>query len=300
MKDSLINLIGLLVGALWLGFCALLLLGYISGESASWLRGAKLGDVEWLRAAGFFIAGIGVAPLGLWLAHRRTASLSSQTENDAARRITDAFTQAVELLGNDSTAVRQGGIYALGRLANKDRHEHPKIIDIVAAYIREKSPKAPEPTGDGTGHEDAQISSAIDVEAAIAVIRDRRIGFDKKKRGKNRFDLSNCKLLNADLVEANLADVNLSDCFFRGCLFQGANLRGANMVWSKFPDSEFAGSVETNSKIKDADFTKADLRGADLSGVKENALTQAQLDSANGDETTKIPSYLERPEHWCQ
>jgi len=44
------------------------------------------------------------------------------------------------------------------------------------------------------------------------------------------------------------------------------------------------------------DLRRIDLRGADL--TKSIFLTQAQLNAANGDTSTKLPSSLTRPTHW--
>ena len=91
-----------------------------------------------LRGIGFFLLGIGVAPLGLYLASKRTESLKVQTETEKEKAVTDAFAKSVELLGSQRDAARQGGIYALGRLANDNPTLHPMIMDIVASYIRQE------------------------------------------------------------------------------------------------------------------------------------------------------------------
>ena len=238
---------------------------------------------DWIRAAGFFLAGAGIAPLALWLAYKRTSSLSDQIDNESARRVTDAFTKAVELLGNTDPAVRQGGIAALGRLAKENESEHPKIIDIVAAYIRHRSPAK----SDASRPERLDI----DIDAAVAVIRDRNREFDKTlKEGDYLFDLSGCYLVNADLSLANLVRVNLTDCVFQGCLFRKSDLSEADMNGSEFPESEFQGTKLDGADIGDADFSKA----------SEEYLTQAQLDSAIGDELTKVPPWLQKPKAWSR
>lgn len=45
-----------------------------------------------------------------------------------------------------------------------------------------------------------------------------------------------------------------------------------------------------------ADFRDADLSGADLNG--SIFLTQAQVNAAKGDSTTKLPLALRIPDHW--
>ena len=256
------------------------------------------GKAEWLRGIGFFLAGVGIAPLGLWLAHHRTMSLSGQTENESARRITDAFTQAVELLGHKSTAVRQGGIYALGRIAHEHNGaEHPKIMDIVAAYIRDRSKKyIDKERKEGEAREAAIERIAekdpmpIDLEAAVSVIRERFVKFDREPKTKRGyiFDLSNSFLFNADFSRTSLKGVNLSDCRLHGCVFVGTSLVGSNLAKSNFKKAD----------VEEATFNAANIGRVDLREAQN--LTQQQVDSAIGDEDTKLPEDIKRPEKWVE
>ena len=85
----------------------------------------------------------------------------------------------------------------------------------------------------------------------------------------------------ADLVGADLRKADLRRGVLRGVLLIGADLRGAD--------------------LGGADLTGADLRGADLGGADLTGclfLTQSQLDAANGDARTVVPSALAHPSHW--
>ena len=288
---------------------------------------------DWIRDIGLFLAGVGIAPLGLWLANRRT-------NNESARRITDAFTKAVELLGHENIAVRQGGIYALGRLASESKNEHPQIMDIIAAYVRngsalhiareiEKRQNIPPKPENNTLEEESawvqivsmqeenikenivsRLPMPVDLEAAISVVRERCVEFDRKPttRGGHIFDLSNVFLFNANFGQTSLARVNLSDCDFRSCLFErtslahanlvGSNFKGSDLVGSNFKGSNLKGAKFNNANISDANFEGANLvnsnfEGSNLKGAKFNNaniraadlrkalnLTQAQIDSA--------------------
>ncbi|MFE4466168.1 pentapeptide repeat-containing protein [Oerskovia sp. NPDC056781] len=85
----------------------------------------------------------------------------------------------------------------------------------------------------------------------------------------------------ADLVGKRLARADLRGASLRGALLVGADLRGAD--------------------LRSADLVGADLRGTDLRGADLTDalfLTQAQVDAARGDTTTRLPDGLEHPGHW--
>jgi len=85
----------------------------------------------------------------------------------------------------------------------------------------------------------------------------------------------------ASLIAADLRRIDL----------RGANLRGAYLIAADLRGTDLSGS-----DFIGADFRDADIRGADL--TKSIFLTQAQLNSANGDTGTKLPPSLIRPAHW--
>ncbi|MCW2278362.1 pentapeptide repeat-containing protein [Heliophilum fasciatum] len=85
----------------------------------------------------------------------------------------------------------------------------------------------------------------------------------------------------ADLIAADLRSIDLRGANLRGAYLIAADLRGADLN-----GTDFIG----------ADFRDADIRGADLS--KSIFLTQAQLNVAKGDVTTKLPPFVARPRHW--
>ncbi|MGW2372264.1 pentapeptide repeat-containing protein [Kitasatospora sp. NPDC001683] len=77
----------------------------------------------------------------------------------------------------------------------------------------------------------------------------------------------------------------------RGADLQGANLRGALLVAADLSGAD----------LRLADLIGADLRDANLAGADLTTalfLTQAQLNAARGDATTRLPAALTRPAHW--
>ena len=53
--------------------------------------------------------------------------------------MTDRYTKAVEQLGSDKLDVRIGGIYALERIARDSARDHPAVMEVLTAFIREHS-----------------------------------------------------------------------------------------------------------------------------------------------------------------
>ena len=92
--------------------------------------------------------------------------------------------------------------------------------------------------------------------------------------------------LGADHDGADLAGTDL-----RRAVLAGASLRSAVLVGADLRGVDLA-----RADLTGADLRAADLRGADLS--RALFLSQPQVDSARGDQNTRIPAALRRPHHW--
>ena len=298
-----------------------------------------------LPGIGFYVAGAGIAPLGLYLALRRTQTSGEQSENDKRRRIGEEFTRSIELLGGRSAAVRQGGIYALEALAEESEEKRRStIVKIVASYIRETSRAKPISKGGSvvtTKQTDIEgwamiAPDGVDIAAALSVIQNlskktagfylsstsARAAYDEGMSLSSvlaalplvgqKIDLSNAYLRNGDLSYAHLHRVNMSDILAEDCVFVKTSFRPAgdevaNMVFSKFEYCDFSGAdfsyadlskatFSGECNFQDAELGKAKLYDTDLSGASN--LTQKQIDSAMGDDSTILPSGVSRPRHW--
>jgi hypothetical protein len=60
-------------------------------------------------------------------------------------QITERFTRAVDQLGSNEIDIRLGGIYALERIARDSADDHPQVVEVLTAYVREHAPRKPEP-----------------------------------------------------------------------------------------------------------------------------------------------------------
>ena len=290
MKRILEKYSEILTGVLWLLFVV---------SIPFWLNGFS--DIktnpELLRGIGLFVLGIGVAPLGLYLAYNRTKSSRAQTESlraqaetEKEKNVTDAFAKSVELLGNESIAAKQGGIYALGRIAGDNPELHSMIMDIVASYIRQESLDRFNSGLQGGKNEDELIKEfsskpvSMDIEAAVAVIRQRNRENDKPPEKSRYFlDLSNAYIFNAHFNDTKLTRVNFSDSVMMGCLFDNtdlseSNFKASNLKGSSFQDCDLRGANLLKADLQEADLQEANLWGADLWGAD---LRWADLQGAN-------------------
>src|SRR5258708_16989569 len=97
-----------------------------------------------LTAAAIGVGGtviIGVA--GFWASVRNTNKTAALTlralELTEQGQVTDRYTKAVGQLGDESSPVRVGGIYALERIGHDSPEDRTTIIYVLGAFIRERS-----------------------------------------------------------------------------------------------------------------------------------------------------------------
>lgn len=191
---------------------------------------------------------------------RRTYELTEQGQ------VTDRYTKAIEQLGSDKLDVRIGGIYALERIARDSARDHPTVLEVLTAFIREHSHEQwPTPGADGA---EPKRLTRPDVQAAINVIKRRDAGHDAVP-----IDLTRADLTRADLTEADLTDVGLT----------GAHLDDADLSGTYLTSADLEGAHLTGTYLYGTYFTAADLTGADLTGAHliEAYLDYADLTNAN-------------------
>nr|WP_296070076.1 pentapeptide repeat-containing protein [uncultured Actinoplanes sp.] len=142
--------------------------------------------------------------------------------------ITDRFTKAVELLGGEfSLPVRVGGVFALERISRDSPSDHPVVMEVVCAYLREKSDYLRREYKLGTDEEVSPESFRLrtDFQAAVAVLRRRDSRLDA-----NPLDLRGSVLIHADLRGADLRNANLRGADLRLADLDDADLTGADLT----------------------------------------------------------------------
>jgi uncharacterized protein YjbI with pentapeptide repeats len=88
----------------------------------------------------------------------------------------------------------------------------------------------------------------------------------------------------------------------RGANLIGADLRRKDLRAANLRGAVLIGADLTAADLRDADLTGADLRAAKLTGADLTGalfVTQAQLEAATGDATTRVPAGRIRPHHWA-
>jgi hypothetical protein len=223
-------------------------------------------------------------------------------------QVTDRYTKAIEQLGSDKLDIRIGGIYALERIARDSKNDHPTVMEVLTAFIREHSHER-WPLPDAEGRERRRrvrpdmsgvVTSAYsreplpspgperredqgwtrpDVQAAVTVV-----GRRKRERDVSgtRLDLVGANLIGADLTEARLAGASLFGADLSGAdlwaaELGGAVLTGANFAGAFLINARLAGADLIGALLVDAYLDNAYLRGASLSGAN---LTGASLGGA--------------------
>ena len=96
----------------------------------------------------------------------------------------------------------------------------------------------------------------------------------------------------ANLRHTNLSCANLNGADLSGADLSGADLRVADLRGADLSGAELEGADLTKADLEGADLSEADLTEADLRGTF--GLKQEQVNKAYIDETTKLPSHLQR------
>jgi hypothetical protein len=178
--------------------------------------------------------GAGLLAAGALAFTARNIALSRQG------RLTGRYAKAVEQLGSAELDVRIGGIHALERVARDTPGDHPAVMEMLAAFIREHS--RPQWPPSDPGGRVRERSLRPDVQAAMTAVG-RRLA----ERDTGPVDLARADLAGADLAGADLGGARLT----------GADLSGADLTGASLADTDLTGADLTGT-----DLTRAELTGA--------------------------------------
>lgn len=110
--------------------------------------------------------------------------------------------------------------------------------------------------------------------------------------------LGQARIQGASLWQAQMLGANLD-----AARMQGANLWQAQMLGAGLRGAQMQGAYLREAQMQGADLWQAQMQGAILPGSNLTAtrlLTQEQIDSARGDNTTLLPEHLSHPAHWLE
>ncbi len=259
-------------------------------QAAAWRQSMKLEEREIFdienssRATlGQILSGVAVLA-GLIFAWQQLGNTSQNLFVSQEGQITDRFTRAVGQLGDDDLTIRLGGIYALERIARDSERDHETVMEILAAFARQRSAAeeqaaaAPGTPGaapvDGTGGEVSLTSVRaipLDIDVVLKVISRR----DSTRDGAGCIDLSDINLAGAQLGDSSL---NLTNVCLRGADLRDSQLSGVDFAGADLAGADFTGAILIGANLSGADLTGAIFSGANLDQAN---LAGAQLTSAN-------------------
>jgi uncharacterized protein YjbI with pentapeptide repeats len=183
--------------------------------------------------------------------------LAREAERDAAeRRVTELYTKAVALLGDEKAPVRLGGLYALERLGEDNETQRPVIVSVVCAYLR--MPAVPDV------HE-APVRQA----AQRLLLRHLRPDSGVTYWPHIRLDLADAELRDFDASGCTLVEPDFTGAQFRGrTSFAGTTFAGPSRMSASFETVSFDAAVCTGDVVLDdahvdgdASFDRAEFRG---------------------------------------
>ena len=245
-----------------------------------------------------------------------------------AGQLTDRFTKAIEQLGRKELDIRLGGIYALERIARDSKEDHPQVVEVLTAYVREHALLHDMSQGDPGPHESpaqslhmsARTSTArlpTDLQAVLTVLGRRTLAHEVARppldlsltylQGAN---LQGANLHQADLSGANLQGANLQGGYLQRADFTMANLSGADLTGAKPAMANLTEAILCGANLTEANLTGADLRGADLAGANLSLAELRSVDfrDAHYDRETAWPEEFRDPQakglepwpHWME
>jgi Pentapeptide repeats (8 copies) len=198
--------------------------------------------------------GAGLLAVGAFWFTARNFRLSREGQ------VTDRYTRAIDHLGSDKLNVRIGGIYALERIARDSARDHPTIMEVLAAFIREQ-PQSP--TRRKGQVKDSEFSAPPDIQAAATVIGRRNITADHGPIDLSAARLNGASLNGLDFTRVNFFSADLSGADLSKAKLDQAELFGARLIGTRLLEATLV-----YADLGAADLDTADLVGADLTGAR--------------------------------
>jgi uncharacterized protein YjbI with pentapeptide repeats len=277
-------------------------------------NGVYITLVQAVGAAFFFVTA--------YLTWRNVKATESNVRAAEEKQVTERFSKAIEHLSNEKLEVRLGGIYALERIAKDSPKDYWTIMEVLTAFVREKSHTTQSHGCDvpdefeNDDHENWYFDSleketylriATDIQAVLTILNRRDKAYLNGE--KDRLDLAGVNfswlifpatigfqemnLVTANLRRAVLDEVNLTGTQLTGAYLTESRLKktiftNANLVEACLARANLSGANLQNADLRNANLAKAtlegtDLRGADLRGAYLGGVTFAETDLRGAD-----------------
>ncbi|MEU9056852.1 pentapeptide repeat-containing protein [Streptomyces sp. NPDC048384] len=227
------------------------------------------------------VAGAG-ALVALVVAYRRQRVDEDGALREATRLHTERFTTAVAQLGEESAAVRLGGVHALAGLADDapTRRLRQTCIDVMCAYLRLPYTVEADLPADNAQARHAYVALREVRHTIIRLIRDHlRLEEEHPHSWRGHdFDLTAVTFDGGDLSKVHFVGgmVDFSDSVFCGSMvdFRGARFSGSTVDFSRVDFSggtvDFSGSDFSAGTVsfRDARFSRGTVHfsGSRLAG----------------------------------
>ncbi len=188
------------------------------------------------------------------------------------KQVTERFSKAIELLGNEKLEIRLGGIYALERIAKDSPKDHWTIMEVLISFAQEKSPlsqniqQRDEQSGSSyPTQEKPKITT--DVQAVLTVIGRRNFN---KEQDEQRIELPRTKLKGANLTNADLTNADLTNADLTNADLTNADLTKANLTKANLTKATLTNANLTKANLTKFTLADADISEADFTGVYSN------------------------------
>lgn len=224
-------------------------------------------------------------------------------ERETAEQRFGQYVAAITQLGSDAVDIRLGGVYALERLARSSRDDQPTVVEVLSAFVRNRStdPDLRRASPSVEGDVARPLRLATDIRAAVQVLTRLPVRDDIPRADLTGADLTGPASLaglqfspsaslegvdlgRADLSEARLSGVNLTGIrgsgradgypVLAGALLDGAILADAQLIGVRFDGTNLTRANLAGANLFMSTFT-GDMTGADLTGARLRRATLA-------------------------
>jgi uncharacterized protein YjbI with pentapeptide repeats len=175
-------------------------------------------------------------------------------------QLSDRSAKAIEQLHSEQEGIRMAAIAALERIAYESPSDHPRVMELLAHFLRNR--------------ERMDAAPPADVSAACRALVERRAAND----GRLVVDLTGADLRNADLKGVRLRRALLRQARLDGVSFEAADLRGADLSEASAISAQFSDARLVNAVLHAVNLTTATLDHAD---ARHADLREAYLDTAS-------------------